>query len=239
MSSKGRPDGQTFGLLRDAGLTYVPLVEPRDVAAYVAAGHERVQALPENDRGLGYVRQYALAFARNAGIEWYWMLDDDITGFYVAEGGKCRRAAAADVLQAAEQAIVTEDSAHGGLEYQQYAWRNQPGHVTYGSYCDVAVMIRSSVMCDYRPETGVKVDRDFTLQVIATGMDVIRTGWLAFAAPANGSNPGGLHDEYAAAGREERDSRQLAALWPGIAEYKPKRDGRPDAKIHWRRLKAA
>lgn len=238
--SKGRPEGPTFAALKAADLPFYAVVEPQDMEAYkhLEGPNTGWLRLPADDQGLGYARQHVLCHARDSGAEWFWMLDDDIRGFYRAHDRKCHPADAREVLEEATAAITADDFVgQGALEYQQFAWSNEPGKVSRISYCDVAVLIRTSVMADYRPELVPKEDRDFTLQVLATGMDTLRTGWLAFGAPANGSNQGGLYDVYAQDGREETASRRLAAMWPGIVEFKRKANGRPDAKIHWKRMR--
>lgn len=246
VASKGRPDAPTFTTLAASNLLYNVLVEPQDEEAYRQARPRGAHFIPlaDNDRGLAYVRQRALDIARAAGGEWFWMLDDDIRGFYRAHDRKAWPAPADEVLAEAEAAITVDDFVgQGALEYQQYAWSNEPGKITRNSYADVAVLIKSGVMADYREELPLKVDRDFTLQVLASGHDVVRLGWLAFGVPGNGTNEGGQHDVYDSLTddgmrREEWASRRLADLWPGIVEFKVKPNGRPDAKIHWRKMRS-
>jgi hypothetical protein len=72
---------------------------------------------------------------------------------------------------------------------------------------------------------------------LSSGRDTARPCWLAFGAPTNGSNKGGLADTYAEDGREREDSLALERLWPGVVEYREKKNGRSDAKIHWRRMR--
>jgi hypothetical protein len=80
------------------------------------------------------------------------------------------------------------------------------------------------------------------LQIIASGWDTVRIGWLSFAVPRNGSNDGGQHDVYDSLTgegmrKEEWASRRLAELWPGVVEFTVKPNGRPDAKINWRKAR--
>lgn len=245
--SKGRPNAPVFPLLREAGLLYRVVVEPQDFHAYIDAGHTCL-CMDHDDRGLAYARQYALDIVRYEPSLWYWMLDDDLSRFYRTAGRRNVPVPIADALSTAERLLehlrtplmqpvrAPADVGIVALEYSQYAWSATPGQLAWNSYCDCAVLIRSDVLADYRLKLPLKVDRDFTLQVIASGTDVVRLRSVSFQVPRNGSNKGGLHDRYAD-GIEETASRRMEELWPGVCEYKMKPNGRPDTKIHWKRLR--
>jgi hypothetical protein len=199
-----------------------------------------VAVLPENDQGLAYVRNWIIAHARAAtGGGWIWMLDDDITRFFRVEGARCVPAPAGAVLRAAEAQIAARPGATlGALEYQQYAWR-ATGKPALNGYCDVAVCVHTGrFRGHFRADMDLKLDRDIVLQVLTTGGHTVRVTDHAFAAPKNGSNKGGLYDDYAQDGREAEASRRLAAAWPGLVTAIVKPDGRPDAKINWRAFSA-
>jgi hypothetical protein len=240
IASKGRAStSSTIAALLDDGLMPCLFVEPQEWGAYRAAypAAECVM-LEQNDHGLPYVRQQILERARARGVGWYWMLDDDITAFYqVARGRNVK--VAPRVALAGAQALFAHlpDVAQAGLEYQQFAWSARRP-VVFNSYCDVAVCIHvdRTRMVNNRPATDLKVDRDFTLQILATGYRTAKVCAFAFAAPKNGSNAGGLHAAYATDRREAQASQVMARLWPGICTFRVKPDGRPDVAIDWRQL---
>lgn len=239
ITSKGRPDATTFKTLSGSGLNVVVVVEKQDEAEYRSeVGKLPLNAqflvLPEINRGLAYARQFALESARKQKIGFYWMLDDDIKGFYRTIGGKTVKAPAAEVIAEAEGRFsVLDNLGIGSLEYQQFAWNAKPGDVSRNSYCDVAVLINGRVSANYREIFKLKVDRDFTLSVLSGGRGTARLRDLSFSVPKNGSNKGGLCDTYGG-GIEEEMSRLLEKAWPGIATFREKPNGRPDAKIDWR-----
>jgi hypothetical protein len=243
IASKGRPEASTLKTLADASLTALVIVEPQDADQYRKAdekngwGNEFL-ILPKSDGGLAFARDAALEAMRQRRQSWYWLLDDDISGFYKTIRRKTEKTRADEVLEEAEKrfALAGSQLGIGSLEYQQYAWNAKTGQIAMNSYCDVAVFINTSTSAKYRPETGLKVDRDFTLLVLSAGRTTIRLRDLSFSAPTNGSNKGGLYDEYKT-GIEEKHSRVLAELWPGIVTYHKKPNGRPDAKIDWKFFK--
>jgi len=233
VTSKGRPGAPTLKLLTEEGIPFSVLVEPQDEKRYEAAlgGNKNIVVLPQNDRGLSYARQFALGLARERREGWYWMLDDDILHFYETRQKKTAIISVAEAFRRAEE-YVAASLGIIALEYRRYAWNARPRQVSRNSYCDVAVLINASTSANYRPARYLKVDRDFTLQVLSAGRDTLRLRDVSFSVPANGSNKGGLFDTYAT-GIEERELRDFAAHWPGIVTFHKKPNGRPHTKIDW------
>ncbi len=213
------------------------VVEPQDAAAYNAKyGAERVMVLPADNKGLPYSRNSILEAARFNELENYWMIDDDLTAAYLTENKKNVKTNLLEVLARAEAVLLAvPDLAIGALEYQQYAWSvTKP--VTLNSYCDVTVLINVKRTRGLRYREGLKHDRDFVLQCLTRGFASARSSHTSFACPRNGSNKGGLFDEYAN-GKEQRSSAEMVKRWPGVCEEHIKADGRPDVKINWRLFK--
>jgi hypothetical protein len=221
------------------GIRNVMFVESREFLAY----REAYPFLPRhdisgNDEGLPYVRNSILEFAERAGVEWFWMLDDDIKGWYQRTGKKLAKAPMEEGLLRAQE-LAAEGVGQVALEYQQFAWSARKPWVQ-NSYADCVVGVRTEAaeaVGGFQPPADLKVDRDFTIRLIAGGWAVRRLTTHAFATVKNGTNRGGCHDQYAQRGREEKSSKALAALWPGIVEFNRKRDGRPDAKIKWSKIR--
>ena len=221
-----------MALLKDAMVPYTVVVEPQDRPAY-ADKHRNVLELPADEQGLYFARQFILDHARAHGQEWYWMLDDDIVGFFEVVNGRCARSSALGVLTAASLLFVDAPLiGQAGLEYRQYAWASQDEY-KLDSYCDVCVAIRSSVLADYDQRFKLKGDRDFTLQVLSEGFHVMKITRFGFDSVANGSNVGGLKDLYLQ-GVEPTMSSLLVAKWPLQAQHYTKKDGRQDVKIDWK-----
>lgn len=231
--SKGRPSPKTAQCFEDKS-NLIVVVEPQDQSLYK---NVQLAVLPKNDQGISYVRNWILDFARNMDLEKYWMLDDDISQFFEYEGQKGKKISGEQACQKAEEALTwgIPNLGQGAMEYNQFAWSQKKDVVAPG-YCDVAVLMfpKKINAIRYRPELDLKEDRDFTLQILNAGMFTGRAAKIAFAAPKNGSNPGGLSGEYAKAGREREASERMIKTWPGICELNIKKDGRPDVKIHWR-----
>lgn len=239
--SKGRPGGSTAALLRAAGVAHTLVVEPQEAEAYERAdgAHgSHVAVLAEANRGLPYSRNQTMTRARAAGYRWFWMMDDDVTAFYETRAKKNHRVPADVALRGAEALLEPTSLAQGALEYQQFAWSASRA-IAPGSYCDVVVCFNLSRLGEriaFR-DLPLKLDRDMTLQILASGRTVGRVTQFSFAAPKNGSNDGGLKPVYDVAGREQAECEQMARLWPGVCTPVVKPDGRRDVKINWRALR--
>lgn len=241
--TKGRADRlRTLRLLLDDGLAFRAVVEPQDAAAYRAAGvpPERLAVLPDNDQGLAAARNWVLADALSRGLGWFWMLDDDITRFGTVAAGRFTAAAPSVVLAGAQAVFADRPAlAQAALEYQQFAWRAKRPWVV-NSYCDVAVAIHAQRCRRLRfcADVTLKLDRDFTLQVLAAGYDVVRTTRWAFDCPANGSNPGGLQPLYRQPHHEAAACQRMVARWgPEVCRHVVKPSGRHDVRIDWTRFR--
>lgn len=231
--SKNRITGaKTLKLLQDSGLPYTLVVEPQDEQGYAEAFPQaELVVLPENDRGLPYVRNFILK--RNTG--WFWMLDDDIDGFYERVGTRMERIPAATALGMAENIIrKVPQAAQGALEYSQYAWSTKRNYAL-NSYCDVCVLIDAAktFFHTFQEEATLKLDREFTLQLLNAGHFTVRVQRYAFSCPKNGSNAGGLKPLYDTVQAEHQAVDWMVSRYPGLVTAVTKNDGRYDAKINW------
>ena len=142
--------------------------------------------LPENNGGITYVRNYIKEYSESLGMQNYWQLDDDITGFFYREGTKLIRGGFG-ILHKAAVEFKDAGFALGGLEYRQFAWSASKNFVI-NSFCDSCVFVDNTktIGMRYREYLEGKEDRDFAMQVIASGEKTARTTLFAFSAPANG-----------------------------------------------------
>lgn len=238
--SKNRADAvKTYKQFKNTDQVVI-VIEPQDQAAYEKAlPKASLMILGKNDQGIVYVRNFILEHAIEFGYESVWMLDDDISQFVQYEGSKAIKITANEALAKAEQALKWQvpNIGQGAIEYSQFSW-SQTKEIVAPGYCDVAVLLFPQKMgkagIRYRPEMNLKEDRDFTLQVLSKGMLTGRAAKIAFIAPKNGSNAGGLSHEYAVTGREAAASQRMIKAWPGICTSNVKKDGRPDVKINWK-----
>jgi len=239
--SKGRAKiSKLLPLLAEQGIKANVVVEPAEEKAYrLAQPDHKLVVLAGNGRGLPFSRSSVMALGRAQGLEWLWMIDDDVSGFFRARDGKNAPTSAREALLEA-QALITEDVGQVALEYQQFSWAAKKPAKRNG-YCDVVVANRVSLGQShgvaYDPSLELKGDRDYTVQVIASGYDAVRACQVGFAAPKNGSNDGGLAPVYATSGRERAMVDAFSRKWPWCISPQTKPDGRYDAKIRWSEIR--
>eukprot|EP01062_Namystynia_karyoxenos_P007725 TRINITY_DN12715_c0_g1_i1.p1 TRINITY_DN12715_c0_g1~~TRINITY_DN12715_c0_g1_i1.p1 ORF type:complete len:570 (+),score=114.06 TRINITY_DN12715_c0_g1_i1:330-2039(+) len=143
---------------------------------------------------------------------WFWVVDDDICGFYGVRDGKVvsvqpREAlAAAVVLEAAADAHV----AIVGLEYQNFMVSRDRERTALGrpsahnSYCNVVVALnRERLPASAQYRFRCREDFDFAVQVIAAGRQTRRIRHLGFNNGGMGNIQGGMWSYYDKAERED------------------------------------
>ena len=241
--SKDRVQNKTAELMKNCGVPHKLFVEPQEVDAYSEQhGAENIVNIKQNDRGLVYVRNFILDYATERGDDWFWMLDDDIGSFFSREGTRTKKCDADEALLGAQYILGPGKDAHVGqlaLEYQQFAWSAKKDYRT-NSYADCVVALNTKKLkrsrIRYDEDLQLKVDRDLTIQIIVSGLDVVRVTRFLFSTPKNGSNAGGLQSVYQS-GVEKNNSLALAKKWPAFCAPFTKRDGRQDVKISWNKIR--
>ena len=235
--SKGRSNPKFLQLIPEAIL----VVEPQDVEVYKAANpNTKILVLGENDRGIAYVRQSILDYARQSGIQTFWQIDDDVSILYENVNGKTVKVCPYYALHSAERDFINWGSGLGGLEYSQYCWGKLRSEYAIG-YCEVVSFfdVKQLMNINYR-NLQLKEDRDLSMQVVASGLKATRIRRFGFFCPPNGSNSGGLKPLYDKNYPEIDACKKIVNLWgQKYCNIKIKRDGRIDLKINWRRLATA
>lgn len=234
--SKNRVQNARF-LQKFLNNDFIIVVEPQDYEAYNKVYKGNFIVLPDNNQGISYVRNYIRNHAEENALKSYWMIDDDVSDLYHREGTKMVKDTLG-VLRKAEEEFIFQEVALGSLEYQQLAWSASKPFV-FNSFCDVCVWVdvEKTKGLRYRPYAEGKEDRDFAMQVIKSGEQTARTTLYAFAAPANGSNAGGLKETFYDIGKELQCVDRMIELWGDkVCQPIVKKNGRRDVKINWKEI---
>ena len=213
--SKGRSDVVGTSRLLDAsGIAHTIVVEPQDKEAYekTLVGSARLMVLPENDRGIVYVRNFVLNNARRCGIRYLCMMDDDVKAVGAVKDRRCVKGDA-KLLELASQIFARLGFAQMGLQYQQFAW-SATKDFTSPTHCDCVSFLDMSRLngVGYDPYVAMKEDWDFSLQVLKMGgmTAVLNRIWMS--VPTMGANKGGLSDDYASH-KDWIAAERLARKW--------------------------
>lgn len=223
--SKGRPETKTFKLFEAAKIKTFHFVEPQDLSAYKT--QPNVIDIGANDKGISYVRNFILDWAKTNDEEWVIVCDDDITsfGFY---DGKNHNSDAGIWLKIFEK-IKEMPFEIVGINYRHHAWHEKTAFSVNRKFSECCVMLRvPGISWRYKDDT--KEDRDFLLQTIKNGHGTIRFNRYFFSSPVVGTNKGGLHDNYA----NKRDTEWAVRMvqdWHPYAKLIKTKTGRIDARV--------
>lgn len=233
----------TIQMLKGTDIDWIVFLEKEDVKDYIDQGipEDRVSVLPLSSMGIGYARKTAIDVVREAGVsDWVWMLDDDIKQFYYVENKKCIKCDLKAALEGAENIFLKEKNvALASLEYQQFAWSAKK-EFTLNGYADVVVCVNlhlTKKIC-HRSVVNLKEDRDFAMQVIASGFNTLKVSKFAFSCPPLGSNSGGLCEVYSKREKIFESCMKMKSLWgEEVISIIEKKNGMPDVKINWKKIK--
>lgn len=247
VNSKGRATtSTTIPMLVREGIRPMVFVEPAEAEAYknLHPGASII-TLPGNGIGLPASRNAVLDFVRGHLGGWYWVMDDDILFLTISSKHKSVQATTRRVLTLAQKLIVQSGAAHGGLSPNFYAWSKPWNSYTMGRGCDIVTAIHSQRTRPLRYRDKIlrmRADRDFTLQVITSGMGSVQLNGLGYSRQQGnvlGSMSGGLEQEYRNGTLEQADRIMCERLWPGICvmRYSKRVDGMRMRTI-WRACEA-
>lgn len=238
IASKGRAgNSHIISEINELGIEYYLFIEPNEISDYKKYYNNAIIInIDYNNMGLPYVRNFMLNYAIQNNIELYWNLDDDVK-LYSVINNKCIKSNI-NILFEAEKYFINDLSiAQAGLEYMQFAWSANK-EFNINSYCDCVVAIKTELCKNliFDEKALLKLDRDFSMQVIKNGYKTMKINSFAFSCPKNGSNKGGLFDIYQT-GIEKENVNYMVKKW-GNSICMPiiKPNGRNDVKILWNKI---
>ena len=215
--TKGRFQTKTYKLFQDVGIQVKHFIEPQEIGKYDIPN--KVSIL-ENNKGIGYVRNFMLDYAKQNSYEWVIVCDDDVTSFGIYNGKTVKKDASIwfDILSKAKSLpfeII-------GINYTQHAWHEKTSYSINKKFAEVCVLLNiNKINWRYRPEFNLKEDRDFALQAIKNGNGILRFNKFWFACPDVGSNSGGLQDMYKQK-KDEESAKKMCFEWHPFVSLKKK-----------------
>lgn len=215
--TKGRLNTKTYNLFQDVGIEVKHFIEPQEIEKYHVPN--KVSIL-ENDKGIGYVRNFMLNYARQNNYDWVLICDDDVTSFGIYNGKKIKQDASIwfKILDKANKLPFELI----GINYTQHAWHEKTSYSINKKFAEVCILMNvSKIKWNYRPEFNLKEDRDFALQTIKKGNGILRFNHFWFSCPDVGSNAGGLQNEYKAK-KDEESAKKMCYEWHPFVTLKNK-----------------
>jgi len=221
--TKGRPNTKTYKLFTDVGIQVKHFVEPQEYELYKVPGKVDIK---ENDKGVTFVRNFMLNYARENNHKWVIICDDDVMSFGIYNGKTVKKDASIwlEILKKAKKLPFELI----GINYTQHAWHEKTSYSINRKFAEVCVLMNIEKI-HWNYEDNTKEDRDFQLQTIKNGYGVLRFNHYWFSCPNVGSNSGGLSDLYKAK-KDTIWAENLTKKWYPYAKLVNKKD-RIDARI--------
>jgi hypothetical protein len=215
--TKGRLNTKTYKLFENVGIKVFHFIEPQEFEKYQVPN--KISIL-ENNKGIGYVRNFMLNYARQNNYDWVLICDDDVASFGIYNGKTIKQDASIwfKILEKAKKLPFELI----GINYTQHAWHEKTSYSINKKFAEVCVLMNvSKIKWNYRPEFNLKEDRDFALQTIKNGNGILRFNHYWFSCPDVGSNAGGLQDEYKAK-KDEESAKKMCREWHPFVSLKKK-----------------
>ena len=221
--TKGRIDTKTYKLFEDAGIQVKHFIEPQEYELYKVPNKVDIK---ENDKGVTFVRNFMLNYAKENNHKWVIICDDDVKSFGIYNGKTVKKDAGIwlDILEKAKKLPFELI----GINYTQHAWHEKTSYSINRKFAEVCVLMNMEKI-NWKYEDNTKEDRDFQLQTIKNGYGVLRFNHYWFSCPNVGSNSGGLSDLYKAK-KDTIWAENLVKKWYPYAKLVNKKD-RIDARI--------
>lgn len=215
--TKSRPQTKTYKLFENVGIKVMHFIEPQEINYYKVPN--KISIL-ENNKGIAYVRNFMLNYARENNYEWVLVCDDDVNSFGIYNGKTIKKDASIwyDIYKKAQKLPYELI----GINYTQHAWHEKKSYSINKKFAEVCVLINiSKIKWYYRSEFNTKEDRDFALQTIKNGNGVLKFNHYWFSCPDVGSNIGGLQDEYKNK-KDEESAKKMCYEWHPYISLKKK-----------------
>lgn len=217
--TKGRLNTKTYKLFEQVGIEVKHFIEPQEIDKYQVPN--KVSIL-ENNKGIAYVRNFMLNYARKNNYEWIIMCDDDIDHFGIYDNANIKKDASIwfNILDKAKKLPFELI----GINYRQLAWTEKKTYSINKKFAEVCVLMNvSKIKWNYRSEFNLKEDRDFALQTIKYGNGILRFNKYFYNCPDVGTNIGGLQDEYKQK-KDEDSAKKMCREWHPFVTLKKKGD---------------
>lgn len=214
--TKSRFDTKTYKLFEASGIEVFHFIEPSEYESYDVPN--KVNIL-DNNRGISYVRNFIIDWAKQNNHDWVIMCDDDVSGFGLYNG-RSKLQKNADIWHEVGSIAYKYGFDITGINYAQHAWHEKKAYSVNTKNAEVCFMLNmKNITWRYRPEFDLKEDRDFIMLSIKYGKGILKLNHYFFSCPDIGSNKGGLFEKY----QERVDQETVKKMmneWNGFVEMK-------------------
>lgn len=221
--SKGRADTiQTTACLK--GLDFFVVVEPQDADDYkLMFRPEQILVMPENDKGIAYVRNFCKDHAKENGHTYHWQIDDNIKSFALRQDDKNVKCNAGDALAIIEATVDEFDGiGAAGMKHQAFAFAER-NDIGYNRQVYTCMLLSTEPPARFRD--GLIEDADYNLQILFDGYSVLLFNRVVMNKTTSMVLKGGNTEISHANGGREKRAIATQAQWPDVFSLKESKDG--------------
>ncbi len=221
--SKGRSDKcSTVNIFLKENIKFLIVVEPQDFENYTKIfGKERCIVLPENNKGIAYVRNFCKHHAVQNNQAYHWQIDDDIKTFQLREDGKNIKTAAQYIFNDIENFVLKyKNIGAAGLIDCVFAWTKK-NIISFNQQICSAGLFNCNTNVIW--ENRIIEDTDYSLQLLLKNYCTITFNKYLYSKSPNEKASGGLSSKNITTHEEHRHN--LVKKYPEHFKLKCNKDG--------------
>tara|TARA_R110002012_G_scaffold16116_5_gene62745 strand:- start:5017 stop:5745 length:729 start_codon:yes stop_codon:yes gene_type:complete len=227
--TKNRFKTKTYKLFEKASIEVLHFIEPKEFEIYNVPNKINIG---ENDKGISYVRNFMLDYAKKNNYEWIIMCDDDIISFYEYKNEKNIKTDASLWHKILDKAKKLPFELYG-INNKQFIWTAKKNYTINKASVEACILMNTSKI-DWNYSEHTKEDKDFALKSIKYGYGIVKFLKIGFSTPTVGSNKGGLHEQY----KNKQDykwANKMSKKWHPFAKLY-KTDKKIDVRIDFKKF---
>jgi hypothetical protein len=203
---------------------YYVVVEPQDQDLYEKQFDKaNVLVMPENNKGIAYVRNFCKKDAKAKGFSYHWQIDDNIQSFAIRQNDQNQKCLISDALKLIES-TVNQFTGIGaaGMKHQVFAW-SEKNDIGYNRQVYTSMLISTEPKSNFRD--GLIEDADYNLQILFDGYPVVLFNRVVMNKITSMKMQGGNTEISHANGGREKRAIATQAQWPNVFKLKESKDG--------------
>jgi hypothetical protein len=216
--SKGRADTcLTAKILESENIDFKIVIEPQDLSEYQKHyPASKLLVMPENNKGIAYVRNFCKDHSNAQQQTHHWQLDDNIKSFRIRQMNKNVKQAASACLKTVEYYEQNfKNIGISGLRHTMFAF-SQKESLSFNQQCYSAVLVNNKTPIRWRDK--IVEDTDYSLQLLMNNYVTVLFNRVLIEKAVTMSMKGGHTDStYKGSGRGV-NQQNLCNAYPGIFE---------------------
>jgi len=227
--TKGRINTTTYKLFEQVNIDVKHFIEPNEFDLYNVPNKVNIQ---QNNKGISFVRNFMLNYARENNYKWVIFCDDDINCFYRYENGKNVKISASFWHTIKGKANDLPFELYG-INNKQLIWTSKNDYTINKKSVEACVLMNTKKI-KWEYENNTKEDKDFALKTIKYGNGIVKFLKIGFSTPIVGSNKGGLHEDY----KQNNDYKWAMSLYKNWRPFTKlyKNNKKVDVKIDFKKF---